>query len=291
MDILQLTYFKKIAELENVSKAASELMVAQPALSKVIRTLETELDTKLFDRVGKKIYLNNNGRILLKHTNKILNHLEQLKAEIADENGSMTGNVSVSFQAATRMIPQILLEFKQKYPTIKIIIKKTDTLINENCDFLIYSSRHHIQSDKDTILLKEHCYIAMSNKHRLANQEFVDMHDLKDEDFIILQSNKSLYDLLYEFSSDSGFIPNISLECDHQTAVLALIEHNMGVALIPSKTWNISPESNVVLKPIRNKASHRYINLKERSTGYLSNSAKIFKTFLIEFFETHQDTI
>ncbi len=95
MDILQLTYFKKIAELENVSKASEELMVAQPSLSKVIKTLETELDTKLFDRVGKKIVLNNNGRILLAHTNLILQNIEDARAEIMDSDSKLTGTVTI----------------------------------------------------------------------------------------------------------------------------------------------------------------------------------------------------
>lgn len=287
MDILQLTYFKKIAELENVSKASGELLVAQPALSKVIRNLETELDAKLFDRVGKKIVLNENGKILLRHTNSILQHIDDAKSEIMDSESKMTGTVYLSIQAATRMLPQILLGFHQLHPTIKIVVQKqVNTDIPDNCDFYIFSSRNEC-TDKNTFpLLKEHCYVGMSKNHRLAKNDFVDMYDLKDEDFIILQEKKSLSDMLYEYCISSGFSPNIALECDQQSSVYALIENNMGIAFIPEKTWNISNHPDIVLKPIRNKESIRYINIRQKQDGYLSKMALLFKDYLIDFFST-----
>lgn len=285
MDILQLTYFKKIAELENVSRAAEELLVAQPALSKVIRTLETELDAKLFDRTGKRITLNNNGKILLRHTNKILQHLSDAKSEIADAGNSLIGTVSISFQAATRMIPSILLSFKQLYPTIKIVIRKSDGIINSNCDFYIFSSRDEISDPNITTLLKEDCLIGISNTHRLANYPFIDMIDLEDEDFIILQDKKSLSDMIREGCRDAGFIPNISLECDHQSAVFSLLENNMGVTLIPSKTWNVHEHPDIKLKPVRNKEYSRYIHLQQKKDTYLTHAAQLFKDFLIDYFQ------
>ena len=61
MELRHLIYFKKVAELQHITKAADELLIAQPALSKVIRQLEEELNAPLFDRKGKNIILNANG--------------------------------------------------------------------------------------------------------------------------------------------------------------------------------------------------------------------------------------
>lgn len=290
MDLLQLTYFKKIAELENVSKASRELLVAQPALSKTIRILETELDVKLFDRVGKKIYLNANGQILLKHANEILRNLEDAKSELHDINSKMIGTVTISLQAATRMLPQLLLGFKQLYPTIKIIVKKQYDNIkaikaeNFNCDFHIYSSQNELTHPNGTTLLKEECLIGFSKSHRLATAEFIDMRDLKDEDFIILQDKQCLSDITTEYCLQAGFSPNIILECDHQSAVFSLIEHNMGIAFIPTKTWDIKQHPDIVLKRIRNKKCYRYINMIQKNSGYTSSMATYFKEYIIDFF-------
>jgi len=72
MDLLQLRYFKKVAELEHISQAAEQLMISQPSLSKTIRHLETELNVELFDRRGKNIFINSNGEIVYKYTTRIL---------------------------------------------------------------------------------------------------------------------------------------------------------------------------------------------------------------------------
>ena len=76
MEITHLRYFKKTAELEHITKAAQELHVAQPSLSRTISMLEDELKVKLFNRKGKSIELNEYGIIVLNHTNRILKELE-----------------------------------------------------------------------------------------------------------------------------------------------------------------------------------------------------------------------
>lgn len=78
MEITHLRYFKKTAELEHITKAAQELHVAQPSLSRTISMLEDELKVKLFNRKGKSIELNEYGIIVLNHTNRILKELEAI---------------------------------------------------------------------------------------------------------------------------------------------------------------------------------------------------------------------
>ncbi len=183
------------------------------------------------------------------------------------------------------MLPCILLGFRRLYPTIKIVVKKQlELATNIETDFHIFSSRSPVSDDNTITLLKEDCLMAMAKNHRLSDLEFVDMRDFINDEFIILQDHKSLSDMLEEYCHDAGFIPNISLECDHQNSVLSLIENNLGVSIIPLKTWNVKDHDGIILKPIRNKNSVRYINLRQRSNGYLSKAALLFKDYLIDLF-------
>lgn len=285
MDLLQLTYFKEIAELENISKASAKLMVAQPALSKVIKNLETELDIKLFDRIGKSIHLNDNGKILLKHTTEILRHLDDAKTELREQNGKLGGSVTISFQAATRLIPKILLGFKQEYPEIRVIIKMSENINEADCDLFIYSSGEKINAPNNIPLLKEPCCIALSKKHNLAFKKVLDMKDLSDEDFIILQAKQSLYELTTKCCLKAGFSPKITLECDQDAAIFTLIENNMGVSFIPQYTWDVKSNNMICYKPINGMECFRYINLKYRDSGYVSKAALLFSDYLKDFFE------
>ena len=77
-------YFQKVAELEHLTKAAEALHIAQPALSRTIRSMEEELDVSLFTHQGRNIHLTRDGHILLKYTNKILGSLDDLRQELQD---------------------------------------------------------------------------------------------------------------------------------------------------------------------------------------------------------------
>lgn len=96
MEITHLRYFKKTAELEHITKAAQELHVAQPSLSRTISMLEDELKVKLFNRKGKSIELNEYGIIVLNHTNRILKELEAIHREIDDARENSVMNVTFS---------------------------------------------------------------------------------------------------------------------------------------------------------------------------------------------------
>src|SRR5262252_3894795 len=96
MDLLQLHYFRTVARLEHVTRAAEELRVAQPALSKTMARLEGELGVPLFERRGRRIALNTGGRAFLRHVDRIFMALEDGRQELADLAGLARGTVTIA---------------------------------------------------------------------------------------------------------------------------------------------------------------------------------------------------
>lgn len=88
MDINQLKCFVKIAEYENMSRAAEELLIAQPSLSRTIKSLEQHFHTQLFERDGKKIRISKSGEILYRHAVAVISGLEEAENEIDKINSS-----------------------------------------------------------------------------------------------------------------------------------------------------------------------------------------------------------
>lgn len=126
IDLHSLIYFKKVAELQHLTRAAEELRVAQPSLSRTIAGLEAELGVKLFDRVGKGIVLNRNGAILLRHTNSVLRELADAQAELADQEAEGNRTVTISLFAASKLLPQLISDFKAEFPSIRLQIIQHD---------------------------------------------------------------------------------------------------------------------------------------------------------------------
>ena len=89
MDFYQLTYFKKVAETRSMSRASGELLLTQPAVSKQIKALEEELGEKLFDRIGKKVFLTRAGEVLYTYAEKILRSVQEAKTAVKDMSSGM----------------------------------------------------------------------------------------------------------------------------------------------------------------------------------------------------------
>ena len=142
MDIHSLIYFKKVAELQHFTRAAEELRVAQPSLSRTISALETELGVKLFDRVGKNVTLNRFGEILLRHTNAILQEMQDIRTELSEERQEGGRTVTISLYAASKLLPQLITAFKAEYPSIRLQIVQEDLskLGEGERDIAIFSS-------------------------------------------------------------------------------------------------------------------------------------------------------
>src|SRR5256886_1659607 len=103
MDLLQLHYFRTVARLEHMTRAAEELLIAQPALSQTIARLEDDLGVPLFDRLGRRIRLNLFGRAFLGRVERIFAELDQGQRELADLAGGEQGQVDLALGAATHI--------------------------------------------------------------------------------------------------------------------------------------------------------------------------------------------
>ena len=96
MDITALEYFRVIAGMGSLTKAAERLHVTQPAMSAMLKKLEDELGVQLFDRTPNRIYLNETGEIALVHVNNILRNVEQMKSDLLSA-ARRSLNISIAF--------------------------------------------------------------------------------------------------------------------------------------------------------------------------------------------------
>ncbi|MCJ7840473.1 LysR family transcriptional regulator [Lederbergia sp. NSJ-179] len=287
MELQYLRYFKVIAELENMTRASEALHVAQPALSKTVRILEEELQVKLFNRKGKNIILNENGRILLKYTYQILNSLKDAKLEIAENNKIQENTVSIAMHAASRLIPPILLDFKKQYPNINFNIEqhRNKKYAEKNADFIIYSTKDKVIDRNVVTLLEEEILIAVPIDHPLAKKEQVYLEELASESFISLQQGKGLSDITNYYCRLAGFEPKIVLDSDDPATIRGLIAVGLGISFLPAITWKSDLVSNIKLLSISNFDCKRYIHISWKKGTYRSEASKLVCDYIIKFFK------
>ena len=116
MELLQFRYFLEAARYENLTRAADELHIAQPALSQSIMRLENELGVKLFDRRNHHVYLNDQGKLLRKRLIPLMESIDSLKDELWESVCSSEKTISLNFFAASQFITNCIIAFHPQFP-------------------------------------------------------------------------------------------------------------------------------------------------------------------------------
>ncbi|GJM70035.1 hypothetical protein HMSSN036_22510 [Paenibacillus macerans] len=127
MELLQLQYFRTVARLEHMTKAAEEIRIAQPALSQTIARLEADLGVPLFDRNGRHIKLNGYGKAFLKKIEPALALIEEGRAEVADLAGLEGGRVFLS-TTTHKCFTDVIGSFIFRHPKARLQITQVSTL-------------------------------------------------------------------------------------------------------------------------------------------------------------------
>lgn len=122
MDIAALDTFVAVASSASFSDAAQQLHLTQPAISKRIAALENELNTRLFDRIGRQITLTESGRALLPRAQRILEELEDSRRALSNLSGSVAGRLTIatSHHIGLHRLPPVLRSFMARYPAVDL---------------------------------------------------------------------------------------------------------------------------------------------------------------------------
>lgn len=129
MDINNLKAFIEVAELGSFSLAADSLHLTQPAISKRIAVLESELGTRLFDRIGRQVSLTEGGQALLPRARHMLDEMADMRRSLANLKEEVAGtlNMGTSHHIGLRRLPPILCQYSTQYPGVQLDIRFMDS--------------------------------------------------------------------------------------------------------------------------------------------------------------------
>lgn len=129
MEIRVLKYFLAVAREENITKAAESLFISQPALSRQLMQLEEELGAKLFVRGQHSITLTEEGLLLRRRAQEIIDLAEKTQSEFKGNNGKLSGTIAIGSGelSAVSILPGLMKSFSEKYPNVKFELYSNDT--------------------------------------------------------------------------------------------------------------------------------------------------------------------
>lgn len=292
MNLKNLRYLLHVAQTENISLSARELFIAQPSLSRLITETEKELGYPLFDRVGRKIVLNRNGEVFVRHARSILGSWDSLGTELDEYNHKPHLSLTVGAEACSQLLPSILQLFQARQPDarIQILAAFPLDLAKNRLDFLLKAENGTDSESSDPsgeILLREDILLALPKAHPLNSRREILYKDTLDYPYVFPSASTSLGNTLYGYFSRLGLtVPPRTTAVNNSYLQCEFVEKGLGISLIPSRSWNyIHGNRSLVLRKIKDLDLKRKISLSSNPDHYQTRLAKEFKLFLIRYFK------
>ena len=286
MELLQLRYFRVVAKHQNMTKAAAELMISQPALSKTIASLEKELGTPLFVRRNRSIFLNRAGEILYQKIDQSINLIDDTVSEIRELSNEPFGNVRLLVLSASSYMPGFYIAFHQRYPFIKLQLSnyiRYEHMFMYDCDFCITADAGFTPLAGNCVvpILTERFVLAVQKQHPLAGRGSIHLKEAAPYPFVASNRREDL-----EFYClKAGFRPNIIAECDNGTTYEAFLRGGVGISVVPEITLGSVLPEDIVCIPLTYPVIERTISLTYDSRRRMSNAGQLFLQFCMEYFQ------
>ncbi|MDR0875877.1 MAG: LysR family transcriptional regulator [Clostridiales Family XIII bacterium] len=248
MDMQQIKHFITAARCLNFTKAADQLFVTQPALSRQINSIEKELNIQLFIRVGHELKLTPAAKVLYEEFSLLYAHYENSIDRANTVQHGVTGKLSVGVLDGMRMddiFPNLLQQFCAEYPEVEIDLRYLNLndlvsgLYAGTLDVLFtllfeVEGRRYIEYK---IIAESRDHIAVHITNPLAKKDFVTLGELENETFIMLKSgvSESSQSLILEGFRQYGFRPNVLYSPSLFTSAL-LVQSGLGITMFDSRS-------------------------------------------------------
>lgn len=294
MNIQELNYILCIAKHQNLTKAAQELYISQPTLTKHLQKLERTLDGKLFSRSGNCYTPTYLGRRYMEYAKKMLEINQDWEKELSDLNSCREGELNIAFplMRSSCMIPKILPVFHQKYPGITINFLEEAyaiqerLLLDDQLDFAIFNeARPHPKLEYE-LLLKEEILLMLAPDHPLAargiprddcRHPWMDLRLFSQEPFILHFPEQTTGKIALELFEKYQINPPVPFHTRNTQASALLSQQGLGACFIPENyVKNMKFDQKPACFSIGDHGIFSTLTIAYRKGAYLPSYAKEF---------------
>lgn len=295
MEIEQLQYFKTVATMQHMTRAAEVLAISQPALSKSIANIEQHLGVPLFNREGRSIYLNRFGELFLQSVNVILDEYDRIKEEFEDIIKPGSGEVSFGFihTLGMEIVPELIASTSEVFPNMQFSLTQATSLsllkrLEEGAIDLCLSQKIEskvIEIETEELFVEE-LFVIVPTTHPLAQQDAVKYDEVKNEPFIAIKKGNSLRQLVDELFLEQGIVLNTTFAAEEMHTVAGFVGAGMGISVIP----NIKGLDHYKVKRLKlNPPCYRSVCVSWAKNRYLPPAASEFKQYLLQYFQQREE--
>ena len=283
MELNKLYYFYIVAKHQNVTRAAEELFISQPALTKMIKAFEKELGMPLFYKKGRHIYLTEFGEYLKECADRMFAIWDGVSDKLEKLKNNAKNTIKLNVLAATTIVTDAVVEYtKKNKAAIFQIIQNSEV----NCDISVTTNSvdfSHLPPFEDRCIIEEKIYLAAPKNSEYKDLASIDLREVKEKGFVNLSGSRLFRIVCDKLCESVGFKQNVIFESDSPATVKNIIKAGAGIGFWPEFSWGEFPSSDVDLIPISNPVCQRELIIGLHKSGSLSNFSEEFYDFLVAF--------
>ncbi|MDO7906392.1 LysR family transcriptional regulator [Paenibacillus sp. JX-17] len=287
MDIRHLQYFLEVARSRSFTKAAQQLFITQPTISKTIKSLEEELGVTLFARVGKRVELTDAGIVIEEQAQQIVKSFQNLSSELGDLMNIKKGHIRIGLppMVGSSFFPMVIGEFHKAYPEVTIQLfedgaKKVEVDVASGAldiGVVVLPTDEGIfgcYSFVDEILK-----LIVHPTHPLAGREEVALHELAQDSFVLFREDFTLHDRIIAECVSAGFQPHVVYESSQWDLISEMVAAKLGVALLPETICREMDPDRVRVIRLMEPSIPWQLGMIWRKDRYLSFAAREWIAF------------
>ena len=244
LELRHYIYFLAVANELHFRKAAEQLYISQPGLSRQIKQMEDSLGVKLFERHNRKVELTQAGSYLKKELEINFKRLDDILKQTKLLNDGIDGNLKLGYvgSAMYRLIPDLLLKFRETSPNVLINLTEEDNkrqiqaLLNQEIDIGFVRLERVPKGLEIRPALEETFSLVLPRNHQTSSSNFKNLSQLKHEPFILFDASysESYYEKVMQIFDDCGFSPTVSHSTVNASSIYRLVENNFGISIVPT---------------------------------------------------------
>ncbi len=240
MELRQIQYFLAVARHQNFTRAAEQVHVSQPSLSVQISSLEDELGTKLFDRLGRKVVLTQAGELFHEHAERAVRELEQAAHVVQELHGAKRGQLVVGALSTVNsyLIAPLVSRFKQRFPGIRLQVHAQPSsdivagLLSHRFDIgICLLPLSH--SELTTIPMFEERLALVAPPDAKLNRTRMRMQDLGRLPLVLMPVDYCLRKMVEAECAKAGVHPQVVLEMSSPEGILQAVADGAGATILP----------------------------------------------------------
>ncbi|MDQ1145656.1 DNA-binding transcriptional LysR family regulator [Bacillus sp. SORGH_AS 510] len=289
MELRQLRLFIEVAKHKSITKAAENMHLSQPALSKSIISLEEELGMILIIRTNKTSDLTDAGKVVLEYALRMTVLLDEMKTTLNDLTNLSRGQINIGLPPfiGSLFFPRVIAKFHQAFPNIELNITEYGgarvVKSVEEGEFELGVAVLPLDEQQFSVypIVEEEMRLLVYKDHHLATRKEVELKELMDEEFIFYHEEFALNQIMRNHFIASGFEPKILFKSSQWDLMTEMVAANLGITILPQSICNRAFNSDLKIIRLKNDIMWRLAVITKKDR-YISNAGRIFIDFILK---------